>query len=309
MIIVFFYNTSAIIPLPFHFTLYPHLILNLYMRKKQIANSINLTVYNIVIQPETLQSSERYVELLRKIKEEEIAYITYGDKATQLYSLKEWDGLLYGELVNYTVLSTIGWYNSKSKEIEPYTVNPDMHPNPIKWAFFFLPDTHRLAVVSKASVHQIDKFFNYAFSVVTDKDQDESVQFHVVASSSSIKDVFIAPDLTSLEIRVHYSNNDSDDDWDGPIDRSMKESDVRSVVIKLQGTKKNPLKILENTLFGAFLNLSKSNGTFKATKYDEGKRQVISSGPVPEKKTIAYEDEVSLFEKIKAFLTGRNNNG
>lgn len=271
-------------------------------KKKQFQDSIDLTLYNVVIQPVKLQSPERYEELFEKIKEEEISYSTYGDKATQIYSLKKWDGMLYGELINYTVLNSTDWYDSKKKTIEPYSVNPDMHPNPRKWSFFFIPDGHKFAVVSKASQSQVEKFFNYAFSKVVDEEREEEVRFHVIASESSIEKIFNLPDLTSLEIKLHYSNNDSDDDWDSAIDLTMKESDARSATLTVQGSQKSPLKIAGDSLIGGFLNLSRKNGTFKATYYNQKKRKVVSSSPVAEKKTILYQDEPSMLDSIKAFL-------
>ena len=82
--------------------------------EKQLKGSIELTLFNVVIQPEKLQSAERYEQLFEKIKEKEISYLTYGDKATQLYTLKVWDGMFYGQLINYTVLTSTSWFNSKS---------------------------------------------------------------------------------------------------------------------------------------------------------------------------------------------------
>ena len=270
--------------------------------EKQFKGSIELTLYNVVIQPEKLQSAERYEQLFEKIKEKEISYLTYGDKATQLYTLKVWDGMLYGQLINYTVLTSTSWFNSKSNIIEPYSVNPDMHPNPRTWEFFFFPETHRLAVISKASTSQIIKYFDFAFAQVVDEEEDEQVQFNVISSISSIEKIFTTPDLTSLEIKLHYSNNDSDDDWDSAIDNSMKDSDTRSATLTLNGSKKSPLKISDDSLIGGFLNLSRKNGSFKATYYDRKKRRVISSSSVPEKKTILYKDESNMLDSIKAFL-------
>lgn len=271
-------------------------------KKKQFEGSIELTLYNVVIQPDKLQSAERYEKLFEKIKEKEISYITYGDKATQLYTLKVWDGMFYGQLINYTVLTSTSWFNSKSNNIEPYSVNPDMHPNPRTWEFFFFPKTHRLAVLSKAPTKQITKYFNFAFAQVVDEDEDEQVQFNVISSISSIDKIFTTPDLTSLEIKLHYSNNDSDDDWDSAIDNSMKDSDIRNATLTLSGSQKSPLKISDDSLISGFLKLSRKNGSFKATYYDQKERKEISSISEPEKKTILYKDEPNMLDSIKAFL-------
>lgn len=271
---------------------------------KQKSNSIELTFYNVVLQPVNHQHPHRYKEVFEKILNNKISFNTYSDKYTQMYSIMEWDGMLYGELVNYTRLTSKDWYNSATDKVEDHEeIDPALHPNAKKWDFFFLPATHTLGVTSKASVKQILKFFSYAFNNINVKEDDEEIQFNVISRKELIEQILEANDLTSLEINVSYSNNDSNSDWEEAIDNSLKESDVSNAKIKINATKRNPLKLIKDSILGGFLQLSRRNGNASATVIEDGKRKVISTESKPQTSTIMYQDEPEKLDNIKSKLS------
>lgn len=272
------------------------------MAKKQISNSIKLTFYNVVIQPVSQQSPERYKELINKIYSDKVAINTYSDKYTCIRILKEEGDLIRGQLVNYTELSNQNWYNSSTNETEDINLDPSLHPNAKKWEFYFLPKTHTLAVTSIAPVRQIDNFFTMAFNSVADKTKDEEIQFNVISSKDSIEKIVNAETLTSIEIVVSYSNNDNNEDWDRLIDESLKSSDVRRAEVKMTGSRKNPIKLLANSMIQGLLNLSRRNGRAKAIVYENGKREAISTSSSPDTATILYTDETNMIESIERKL-------
>ena len=270
---------------------------------KNPSNKIDLTLYNVVILPSSRQSPDRYVELFQKILERHISYATYGDKYTQIFSLHKGDDILYGELINYTQLdSNKDWYNSTKGEIESFKFDVNMHPNVKKWIYFFRPSTHTLAVTSNASVSQIDKYFTYALSEVADDSAEEEIRFNVISSKETIEKILNASDLTSLEVKVHYSNNDSGDDWQEKIDDSMKDSDIRSANLKVTGTKKSPIKILKESFIAGFIKLGRKNGEITAISNEGGKRKVISTKNLPEKVSVKYDNEAGLLSKLMQIL-------
>lgn len=268
------------------------------MAKKEKSSSIALNFYNVVLQPVKQQSPKRYAQLITKIYEDKISYNTFSDKYTQIRQLFNHDGLIYGKLVNFTYLKSGNWYNSATNEYEEVEFDPSLHPNSRDWDFFFSPNDHKLAVVSSASKTQIVKFFEYAFSQVVSKKNDESVQFSVISTSESIERFFTFKEITSVEIKVSYSNNDNNDGWEAAIDDNLKNSDTRQINIKATATQKNPLKIIKESVLGAFIQLAQRNGKVKATTYDGGTRRIVSTDDFPKQKTITYIDEQDLRDAI-----------
>ena len=129
----------------------------------------------------------------------------------------EHDGLIYGSLINYTKLNEEGWFNEETEEIEDVNINPNLNPNSKEWEYFFLPQAHRLAI------------FEDALNKVTDKNKGENVKVNIVATEDAIEKIFNAVQLTNLEIKVSYTNNDNNDEWEAIIDEQMKESEVSVV--------------------------------------------------------------------------------
>ena len=196
----------------------------------------------------------------------------------------EHDGLIYGSLINYTKLNEEGWFNEETEEIEDVNINPNLNPNSKEWEYFFLPQAHRLAIFEDAntSSSQIAYFFEDALNKVTDKNKGENVKVNIVATEDAIEKIFNAVQLTNLEIKVSYTNNDNNDEWEAIIDEQMKESEVSVVSTKVSGTKKKPIKYA------------------KATAYFDGKRDVINTKEHPLIDEVRYENEDSLLDKIKS---------
>ncbi|MFK1787220.1 DUF4747 family protein [Bacteroides fragilis] len=163
----------------------------------------------------------------------------------------EHDGLIYGSLINYTKLNEEGWFNEETEEIEDVNINPNLNPNSKEWEYFFLPQAHRLAIFEDAntSSSQIAYFFEEALNKVTDKNKGENVKVNIVATEDAIEKIFNAVQLTNLEIKVSYTNNDNNDEWEAIIDEQMKESEVSVVSTKVSGTKKKPIKLKKKNFF------------------------------------------------------------
>ena len=214
----------------------------------------------------------------------------------------EHDGLIYGSLINYTKLNDEGWFNEETEEIEDVNINPNLNPNSKEWEYFFLPQAHRLAIFEDAntSSSQIAYFFEDALNKVTDKNKGENVKVNIVATEDAIEKIFNAVQLTNLEIKVSYTNNDNNDEWEAIIDEQMKESEVSVVSTKVSGTKKKPIKLKKKTFLGGMLKLSRENGYAKATAYFDGKRDVINTKEHPLIDEVRYENEDSLLDKIKS---------
>ena len=165
-----------------------------------------------------------------------------------------------------------------------------------------MPQAHRLAIFEDAntSSSQIAYFFEDALNKVTDKNKGENVKVNIVATEDAIEKIFNAVQLTNLEIKVSYTNNDNNDEWEAIIDEQMKESEVSVVSTKVSGTKKKPIKLKKKTFIGGMLKLSRENGYAKATAYFDGKRDVINTKEHPLIDEVRYENEDSLLDKIKS---------
>ena len=266
-------------------------------------NRLKLTFYNVVLIPAKYQKSQRYEDLFKKIFIDKLSYATYGEKNTRIFSLKEADDLLYGNLINYTKLENNEWFNSENGEVEEFEFNKNMHPNVKLWDYFFSPKYHTLAVVSNASVSQIERFFKFAFSKVVDDSIGEEVAFNVIGSNESIDRILSLKSMTSIKVSLHYSNNDSEEDWDELIDNSMKESDVRNAHLELSGTRKNPIKTEKNPFLASFIKLSRRNGKVIAVTQEHGQRKVLSNSDIPAQRILEYDNEQNLLIDVKSTLS------
>lgn len=255
--------------------------------------------------PSKLQNPKRYEELFNKIFDEKLSYATYGEKCTRIFSLKYSDDLIFGSLINYTQLKNNEWFNSANGEVEDFVIDKNMHPNIKLWSYFFSPQTHTLAVASEASKSQIEKFFNHAFLQVTDKTIGEEVAFNVIGSNESIDRILSLKSMTSIKVSLHYSNNDSEEDWEELIDNSMKESDVKNVHLELSGTRKNPIITAKNLLLAGFIKLGRRNGKVTAITQEDGHRKVLSNSDIPAQRILEYRDESNLLVDVKRTLSSK----
>lgn len=269
-------------------------------KEKKIQKTINFL--NVVIYPDERQSARRYVELLMAITDKKIAVNTYADKITQVETLEQ-DGDLYiGKLVNFTSLDGNKWFNKDTNTVEHFTFDLNIYPNAKEWSFFFMPSLHRIALIGneKPSLSQIQKFFQNALNHVVSEIYDEKVEVNIVSSAKKIEEI-LNSSITSLHIKVTYSNNDLNEDMEALIDQEMKKSKVRKIETIATGTRKNPLVISKDGLLKGLTKLSRNNGYTIATGLFYGKYQKVSTKEFPQISFLNFK-EGNMLPQLKLLI-------
>lgn len=269
-------------------------------KEKKIQKRINFL--NVVIYPEERQSAKRYVELLMAIKDKKIAVNTYADKITQVETLEQEGDLYIGKLVNFTSLEGNKWFNKDTNTVEHFTFDLNIYPNAKEWSFFFMPSLHRIALIGneKPSLSQIQKFFQNAFNHVVNEIYDEKVEVNIVSSAKKIEEI-LSSSITSLHIKVTYSNNDLNEDMEALIDQEMKKSKVRKIETIATGTRKNPLVISKDGLLKGLTKLSRNNGYAIATGLFHGKYQKVSTKEFPQISFLNFK-EGNMLSQLKLLI-------
>ena len=274
--------------------------------KASKALSVKFNVLNVVIHPVKDQCTEKYIELLNRIKECHVSVNTYGDKSTKIRSLFPHDNYIRGILVNYTQLENENWYNSETEEIEQVETNPNLNPNAKELEFIFVPKTHRIALIKRGksfSLSQALRFFSEAFSEIS----DGNVKVSLVSTFDVIDSIFQAKQVTSLKVSLSYSNNDNNEDWEEMIDSQAKQSELNSLAMEARGTKEHPICITEDNMLGGFIKLSRENGQAEVTGYFDGKnkRETRKTKEYPEVMQITHGKDEDPYELISTCLLKR----
>ena len=157
---------------------------------------------------------------------------------------------------------------------------------------------------SKTSPSQISKFFENAFNQVCDKSVDEEVKVSVVSTEDVIDQIYSSNEITHLEIKVSYTNNDNNEGWDYLIDQQMKDCKVSEMSTKVVGTQKKPIQLKKDTFLGGMLNLSRENGYASATLITDGKRKKVVTKEHPLISSVCFDDsdEYSLLLRLKGLI-------
>ena len=230
--------------------------------------TLSLRYYNVVIQPADYHHPDYYKKLIQKVFQAGNVIVTATDKVTKMRGLDETNGVLIGHLVNYSILSSKNWYDNNADTIIEHDTEPDLYPYAREWEFYFIPETHRMAVVVKKDLAwgQFEEFMNKAFKSACESMGFDDVMFNRITSTNGIEAIYSLDTITSLDIEVSYSNNDNNDEYTEAIDDEFKSSNVSRMKAKVFGTSQHPIQLKRegNSVLNSLLVLSKNNGFAKA---------------------------------------------
>lgn len=181
---------------------------------KEKSKNVNVRFYNVVIHPSDKHEPKYYVDLFDVIHEQGKSYYTSNDKKTKLRVYSKLNNLIQCTLINYTKLDdNDDWYDEARDKVVKHETDPNIYPHAKEWDIFFLPEKHRMAVVGKKGISwsQIEKYFNNAFEDAISVLGYDEVVLNKETSQEAIDQVFSYDNISSLEIEVSYSNNDTND--------------------------------------------------------------------------------------------------
>ena len=273
---------------------------------KEKSKNVNVKFYNVVIHPSDKHEPKYYVDLFDVIHEQGKSYYTSNDKKTKLRVYSKLNDLIQCTLINYTKLDdNDDWYDEARDKVVKHETDPNIYPHAKEWDIFFLPEKHRMAVVGKKGISwsQIEKYFNNAFEDAISVLGYDEVVLNQETSQEAIDQVFSYDNISSLEIEVSYSNNDTNDITAAAIDAEFKSNNVGKIKTKATGTKGKPFTLKKDESYIAGLvKLAKHNGYVKADGHVGKNRKKINTRNYPMVKRIKSVTPMNIGQKVKEVL-------
>ena len=273
---------------------------------KEKSKNVNVRFYNVVIHPSDKHEPKYYVDLFDVIHEQSKSYYTSNDKKTKLRVYSKLNNLIQCTLINYTKLDdNDDWYDEVRDKVVKHETDPNIYPHAKEWDIFFLPEKHRMAVVGKQGISwtQIEKYFNNAFEDAISVLGYDEVVLNKETSQEAIDQVFSYDNISSLEIEVSYSNNDTNDITAAAIDAEFKSNNVGKIKTKATGTKGKPFTLKKDESYIAGLvKLAKHNGYVKADGHVGKNRKKINTRNYPMVKRIKSVTPMNIGQKVKEVL-------
>lgn len=266
-------------------------------KKLQREKTLKLRSYNIVLQPVERQSKEGYDTLFKKLFDQSPVRV-YRNYFLKFKSMDSTDDIVSGTLVKFAKLQGDNWYNSKTNDYENVDVDPNKHPNPKEYQYYFSPKAHRLYVQADLPVEQVKKFFKKLISLALGDSDETNVEFNVVSTKESIDRIISSQKVSKIVIRISYSNGENYDQWSKMMDDDNKASNTKTLTLIAEGSKEHPINVSKNDLLCAGLEISRTNGEAIATEFTDRGTMRISTQDSPEQTDIKYRGTNSLMDKI-----------
>lgn len=266
---------------------------------------VKIRVFNVVLQPAEKHEEENYVALIDKVFKNGSTYCTSTDKNTKIRSISKLEHMVYGTLVNYTVIKEgTQWYDTEKDSFKEIPVDPSLNPNAKEWEFYFDTEHHRIAVPSKRGVSfsQIHQYFIKAFTEACEALGFNDVTVSSVTSSEGIEQIFALDEIDTLTVEFSYSNNDNNDGWEEVIDDQLKEMGVGKIKTTVKAPKKGKIGLRIKSFLGAMIKLSQNNGSAKAEGKKAGKVTKVNTDNYPKEIKMTKVTEDNIIMKIKSAI-------
>ena len=255
---------------------------------------VHLKVFNIKLISEKRSGADAYIDILKKLHNDNISINTYGDKFTEIRTLRSNHGgrIFTGSIINYTVLDPENWYNKRENKKQSYFVDENLYPNAKDCVYYFIPEAHRFCYIYTQGItpNQIENFLKEGLNKVVD--EGEEIKVSIEVSQDIIDRILTADFLTRLEVQVSYSNNDLTEDYAELIDNDLRSTHVNEISIVAKSNKSTPLDLQKSKILKGYIQLSKSNGYAKATIRDSNnKKKTIDTKEHPLELTVEASTE------------------
>lgn len=273
--------------------------------KEDKGKNLKVRVFNVVLQPADNHKEENYVALIEKVFNSGKTYCTSTDKNTKMRSISKMNHMIYGTLVNFTVIKEgTQWYDTEKDSLKELPLDPSLNPNAKEWDFYFDTEHHRIAVPSKRGVSfsQVHIFFNKAFTEASEALGFEDVTVSSVTSNEGIEHIFALDEIDTLTIEVCYSNNDNNNHWEKAIDDQLKETGAGRLKATVKAPKNGKMKLQDNSFLGGMVKLSQNNGSAKAEGKKAGKVTKVNTDNYPKEVKMTKVTDENIFSKIKAAI-------
>lgn len=254
------------------------------------------------------QAPESYVDLF-----DQMVYFDYviplkGDSYIELLRFEKLATLnMYeGTIVTYMGIRPNAWFNQKSKAIESRESEEDLYANTKKATFFFIPEVHKLCLLSgsEVTIQNIKKYIDGASAKILGSDQ---VHSNFVTSKDEITDEYKKINVNRVKLTLNYSNKDSTEGFGETFDDLAKDGNIALINMDILSAEDEDLNLAEGGMVDSLINLitTKGNGAADITGYQLIPRK--RKGSKPKKKgrrirTENYIDKIKIgFSSISSF--------
>lgn len=256
------------------------------------------TMFFLNIKSRGEQTTEEYVELFRKIKDNLNLEVPYSDK--RLISLKyvhEIDSedengnpnLFYGKIVRYDHIEDGGFFDRSTKEETDLNIDPTVAANLRQAVFYFSPQVHRMALCLGQTGVTIKHAYEYFTSIITTLAKD---QFDVtVELSHDIMDkVRSAESVLKISTEFTFSNKDFTNGFKELYDKKNKESGAERITLDMKAPKGGSLNMEEDGMADTISSISLSNSR---------KLEIVIVEPGSKSRTTLKSEDHPRKEKLK----------
>ena len=245
------------------------------------------------------QSPESYVDLFEKMVYFDHVIKLRGEHYIELLKFEKLATLNMYEctIVSYMGIRPNAWFNQKSKTIESIESNEDWYANTKKAIFYFIPDVHKLCLMSgsEITIQNIKKYIDGASSRILGSGQ---VHSNFVTSKDEITEACKELNINRIKLTINYSNKDSTEGFEETFDDLAKDDNIALINMEIHSAENEDLNVNKGGMVDSLINLvtKKGNGDAEITGYEliPGKKK--GSKPKRKNHKIRTADYI---EKIK----------
>ena len=216
------------------------------------------------------QSPESYVDLFEKMVYFDHVIKLRGEHYIELLKFEKLATLNMYEctIVSYMGIRPNAWFNQKSKTIESIESNEDWYANTKKAVFYFIPDVHKLCLMSgsEITIQNIKKYIDGASSRILGSGQ---VHSNFVTSKDEITEACKELNINRIKLTINYSNKDSTEGFEETFDDLAKDDNIALINMEIHSAENEDLNVNKGGMVDSLINLvtKKGNGDAEITGY------------------------------------------
>lgn len=238
--------------------------------------ALSRTKWNLInIKARTNQTPLHYYNALLKLKEEDPLVFVSEDKALSLMGIGEKNAInpktetpdwIVLKVMSYTIVDPNGFYNRKERQKLEIEWKDEWVSNKKETEVLFCFSNHTLAVRKKTeiSLNRIKEYFSKALETI----EPETFDVDVISDIDVINRIKNAYSIIKIEADISFGNGGQAKGFRGIFGEKVKETNPKSLNIKLEGTRTVPLGNEKDGLVDAIISCAERDGEVSATIQD-----------------------------------------
>lgn len=235
--------------------------------------ALTRTKWNLInIKARTNQTPLHYYTALLKLKEEDPLVLISEDKALSLMGIGEKNAInpktgtpdwMVLKVMSYVIVDPNGFYNRKERQKLEIEWKDEWVSNKKETEVLFCFSNHTLAVrkSSEIPLNRIQEYFSKALEVI----ESETFDVDIVSDADIINRIKNAYSIIKIEADISFGNGGQAKGFRGLFGDKLKETNPKSLYIKLEGTKSVPLGNEKDGLVDAIISSAERDGEVTAT--------------------------------------------